>query len=75
MNTKYLTPLAETAEILAPGLRAHLKRRAREDREVMQSAKKADAAAAMTYLTTYDDDGANNGKQGGGIGKGQGQKS
>ena len=75
VKTKYLTPLAETDEIFAPGLRAHLSRRAREDWEVMQSAKKADAASAMTDLMTYDDDGGNDGKQVGGIGKGQGKKS
>ena len=74
VNAKYLTPLAGTDEILAPALRAHLSRRAREDWEVMQCAKKADAAAAMTDLTTYDDDGGNDGKQGCGIGKGQGKK-
>ena len=70
VNAKYLTPLAETDEILDPGLRAHLSRRAREDWEVMQSAEKADAAVAMTDLMTYDDDDGSDGKQGGGIDKG-----
>ena len=56
VNAKYLTPLPETDEILAPGLRAHLWRRARENLDLMQSAKKADAAAAITDFTTYDDD-------------------
>ena len=75
VNAKCLTPLAETDEILAQGLRAHLSRPAREDWEEMQSAKNADAAAAMTDLMTYDDGGGNDGKQGGGVGKGQGKKS
>ena len=75
VNAKKLTPLAETDEILAPGLRAHMSRRAREDLEVMQSARKADAAATMTGSTTYDDDDVGNGgKQGGGSGKGQGKR-
>ena len=74
VNAKYLTPLAETDEILVPGLRAHMSGRAREDWEVMQSGKKADAAAAMTDFTTHVDDGGNDGKQGRGIGKGQGKK-
>ena len=68
MNAKYVTPLAETDEILAVGLGAHLSR-AREGWEVMQSAKKADAAAEMTDIMTYNVDGGNDGKQGGGIGK------
>ena len=33
VNAKCLTPLAETDEIFAPGLRAHMSRRAREDWE------------------------------------------
>ena len=76
VNAKCLTPLAETDEILAPGLRAPMSRRAREDWEVMRSAKKADAAAAMTDSTTFDDDDdvGNDGKQGGGSGKGQGKQ-
>ena len=47
VNAKYLTPLAETDEILAPGLRIHMSRRARENWEVLQSAKKGDAAAEI----------------------------
>ena len=74
VNAKYLTPLAETDEILAAGLHAHMSRRAREDWEVVQSARKADAAATMTDSTTYDDDGGNDGKQGGGSSKGQGKR-
>ena len=75
VNAKYLTRLAENDEILAPGLRAHMSRRARQDWEVLQSARKADAAATMTDSTTYDDDdGGNGGKQGGGSGKGQGKR-
>ena len=74
VNAKCLTPLAETDEILAPGLRAPMSRRAREDWEVMRSAKKADVAA-MTDSTTFDDDDVgNDGKQGGGSGKGQGKR-
>ena len=38
---KYLTPLAETDGILAPGLRAHMSRRAREDWDVMRSREKS----------------------------------
>ena len=41
-----------------------MSRRARENWDLMQSAKKADAAATMTDSTTYDDDGGNGGKQG-----------
>ena len=75
VNAKCLTPLAETDEILAPGLRAPMSKRAREDWEVMQSAKKADAAASMTDSTTFDDDdGGNDGKQGRGSLKGQGKR-
>ena len=49
--------------------------RAREDWEVMRSAKKADAVAAMTDSTTFDDDDVgNDGKQGGGSGKRQGKR-
>ena len=57
VNAKYLTALAETDEILVPGLQSHMS---------TQSAKKADTAAALTDSTKYDDDGGN---EGGGSGK------
>ena len=71
VNAKYLTHLGESDKILAPGLQAHTFWRAREDWEVMQSTKKADAAAAVMDFTVQEDEGGNDGKQGGGASKGQ----
>ena len=48
VNARCVTPLAETDEILAPDLRAQDVEASTGRLEVMQSSRKADAAATMT---------------------------
>ncbi|CAK0824695.1 unnamed protein product, partial [Prorocentrum cordatum] len=45
-NAKYLSPLTEVDQLMAPGLRSHVSRRAKEEYELMQGDKKAEAVAA-----------------------------
>ncbi|CAK0867094.1 unnamed protein product [Prorocentrum cordatum] len=45
-NAKYLSPLTEVDQLMAPGLRSHVSRRAKEEYELMQGDKRAEAVAA-----------------------------
>ncbi|CAK0899857.1 unnamed protein product [Prorocentrum cordatum] len=61
-NAKYLSPLTEVDQLMAPGLRSHVSRRAKEEYELMQGDKRAEAVAAGAGA----DDAAKGGKGGGG---------
>ena len=62
-NAKYLSPMTEVDQVMAPGLRSHVFRRAKEENEVMQGDKRADAVAAGAAAPRGD---------GGGVGGGEG---
>ncbi|CAK0866856.1 unnamed protein product [Prorocentrum cordatum] len=74
-NAKYLSPLTEVDQLMAPGLRSHVSRRAKEEYELMQGDKKAEAVAAGAAGARVPpregaDDAAKGGKGGGGGGRG-----
>ncbi|CAK0850742.1 unnamed protein product, partial [Prorocentrum cordatum] len=74
-NAKYLSPLTDVDQLMAPGLRSHVSRRAKEEYELMQGDRKAEAVAAGSAGARVPpregaDDSAKGGKGGGGGGRG-----
>ncbi|CAK0880972.1 unnamed protein product, partial [Prorocentrum cordatum] len=70
-NAKYLSPLTDVDQLMAPGLRSHVSRRAKEEYELMQGDRKAEAVAAGAAGARVPpregaDDSAKGGKGGGG---------
>ncbi|CAK0847687.1 unnamed protein product, partial [Prorocentrum cordatum] len=60
-NAKYLSPLTEVDQLVAPGLRSHVSRRAKEEYELLQGDRKAEAAALSALLkgcSIYDASGS-----------------
>ncbi|CAK0883464.1 unnamed protein product, partial [Prorocentrum cordatum] len=68
VNARYLAPLGEADELMAPSLRSHVSRRAKEDWEVEQSMKKAEAVDARV-AAHHGADGATTGTGGGDKGR------
>ncbi|CAK0871913.1 unnamed protein product [Prorocentrum cordatum] len=79
-NAKYLSPLTDVDQLMAPGLRSHVSRRAKEEYELMQGDRKAEAVAAGSAGARVPpregaDDSAKGGKGGGGGGRGMTDQS
>ena len=64
-NAKYLTPLGDADEIIAPSLRSHIARRAKDDWEAVQYRKKAGSVRAQGAAGATASDGGG-GRAGGG---------
>ena len=72
-NAKYLSPLTEVDQLMAPGLRSHVSRRAKEEYELMQGDKRAEAVAAGAAGSRVPPrEGAEEAAKGGGRGGGGG---